>query len=125
MRYVALLAIVAALTVCLGLELLSKKKLEQRNAEIAEKQRELKPLAGYVAEVEAFSKKKDDLQRRIDWINQLKQRQSGPRDALHALGAMDSVATERDTITINRRSAEGRVTSRVRLCCGCSRSSPR
>jgi Tfp pilus assembly protein PilN len=120
MRYVALLAIVAALTVCLGLELLSKKKLEQRNAEIAEKQRELKPLAGYVAEVEAFSKKKDDLQRRIDWINQLKQRQSGPRDALHALGAMDtatieSVATERDTITINRRSAEGRVTSRVRL----------
>src|SRR6266849_2908285 len=105
MRYVALAAIVASLTLCLSLELIAKAKIDQRNAIIEQKRRELQPMA---AAVEAYSKTKDELQRRIDLINQLKQSQLGPVRAMQILteldtSSVDSIAIYRDSMTINAR----------------------
>ena len=112
MRYVALAAIVASLTLCLSLELIAKAKIDQRKTIIEQKRRELQPIAAMAAEVEAYSKTKDELQRRIDLINQLKQHQAGPLRAWRKLTEMDtssidSIAIDRDTMTIN---AHGQVT---------------
>jgi len=57
-RYVALAAIIASLTLCLGLELISRRKIEQRKAIIEEKKRELQPMAKIAAEVEAYANTK-------------------------------------------------------------------
>src|SRR5437764_4195145 len=108
MRYVALVAIIASLTICLGLELISRRKIEERNALIEQKKRELQPMAAMVAEVEAYQRSKDALQRRIDIINQLKMAQKGPVGALKILATIDpstidSVAIDDKTITINSR----------------------
>ncbi|HYS56101.1 MAG TPA: hypothetical protein VER58_20270 [Thermoanaerobaculia bacterium] len=108
MRYVALAAIVASLTLCLSLELIAKAKIDQRNAIIEQKRRELQPVAAMAAAVEAYSKTKDELQRRIDLINQLKQSQLGPVRAMQILteldtSSVDSIAIDRDSMTINAR----------------------
>jgi Tfp pilus assembly protein PilN len=133
MRYVALAAIVASLTLCLGLELLSQRKIDQRNTEIRQKRRELQPMAAIAAEVERYTVTKDDLQRRIDMINQLKQNQKGPSSAMKILSGVDpsvidSIAIDEKTITINshaeiktdvpvveRRSAAGRYMIRLKI----------
>ncbi len=133
MRYVALAAIVASLTLCLGLELVSRRKIDQRNAIIEQKRRELQPMAKIAAEVQRYQVTKDDLQRRIDIINQLKQSQKGPSSALKILVAidpsvMDSIAIDEKTITINshaeikldaevaeKRSAAGRYMLKVKI----------
>lgn len=106
MRYVAVAAIVASLTLCLGLELLSQRKINERTAELAQKRRELQPMAAMAAEVERYQVAKDALQRRIDIINQLKQNQKGPSPAMKILAgidpsAIDSIAIDDHTITIN------------------------
>ena len=108
MRYVALAAIVASLTLCLSLELIAKAKIDQRKTIIEQKRRELQPMAAMAAEVEAYSKTKDELQRRIDLINQLKQSQVGPVRAIKKLkqmdtAAIDSVAITGETLTINSK----------------------
>ena len=106
MRYVAVAAIVASLTLCLGLELLSQREIKERTAELEGKRRELQPMAAMAAEVERYQITKDALQRRIDIINQLKQNQKGPSDAMKILAtidpsAIDSIAIDDKTITIN------------------------
>lgn len=133
MRYVALAAIIASLTLCLGLELLSQRKIGERNAEIQQKRRELQPMSAVAAEVQRYTIKKDDLQRHIDVINQLKQSQKGPSNAMKILSAIDpsaidSIAIDDKTITINshaeiqtdapvveKRSAAGRYMLRVKI----------
>ena len=133
MRYVALTAIIASLTLCLGLELVSKRKIEQRNIEVQQKKRELQPLAAIAAEVHRYQVTKDDLQRRIDIINQLKQAQTGPLKAMKIISRLDpskidSIAIDGKTITINsraeiktdaevveRRSATGRYMLKVKI----------
>ena len=133
MRYVALAAIIASLTLCLSLELLSQRKIDQRKAEIQQKQRELQPMAAMAAEVQRYTVTKDDLQRHIDIINQLKQNQKGPSNAMKILSgvdpsAIDSIAIDDKTITINshaevktgaevveRRSAAGRYMLKLKI----------
>jgi Tfp pilus assembly protein PilN len=133
MRYVVLAAIVASLTLCLGLELISKQKIDQRNAIIEQKRRELQPMAKIAAEVQAYTHAKDTLQRRIDIINQLKMNQKGPVGAMKILAGVDpamidSIAIDQKTITINsraevqtdaevleRRSTNGRFTLKVKI----------
>jgi Tfp pilus assembly protein PilN len=133
MRYVALAAIVASLTLCLGFELLSRRKIDERNAIIEQKKRELQPMAAMAAEVDRYKVTKDDLQRRIDIINQLKQSQKGPSNAMKVLSGVDpsvidSIAIDDKTITINshaqiktdaevveRRSATGRYMLKVKI----------
>ena len=133
MRYVILAAVLASVTVCVALELMSRQKIEQRRAIIEQKQKELQPLANIAAEVQAYEQKKGALQRRIDIINQLKQSQRGPVAAIHILNALDpspidSVAIDDASITINshaeiktdaeiveKRAANGRFTFKVKI----------
>jgi Tfp pilus assembly protein PilN len=133
MRYVALAAIIASLTLCLGLELLSQRKIAERNAIIEQKKREVQPFSALVAEVQGYQVTKDGLQRRIDIINQLKQNQKGPSNAMKILASVDpsvidSIAIDDKTITINshaeinssaevveRRSAGGRYMLKVKI----------
>ena len=108
MRYVALAAIVASLTLCLGLELISRRKIDQRNAIIEQKRRELQPRAKMAAEVQGYQNTKEALQRRIDIINQLKMHQKSPAGAMKILAGVDpstidSIAIDEKTITINSR----------------------
>jgi len=133
MRYVALAAVLASLTVCVALELMSRQKIEQRHAIIEQKRRELQPLADIAAEVQAYQQKKEALQRRIDIINHLKQSQRGPVAAMHILmgldpSPIDSIAIGDTSITINshgkistdaeivdKRAANGRFMLKVKI----------
>src|SRR5258708_37269071 len=108
MRYVALGPIIASLIMCLGIELISRRKIDERNAIIEQKKGELQPMSAMAAEVKAYQDTKDALQRRIDMINHLKQSQKGPSGALKILAAIDpstinSIAIHDKTITINSR----------------------
>lgn len=53
-------------------------KLKDRQAEVANKQIEAQKLEKIIKDVEDYQKRKDNLQKRIDLINQLKQNQKGP-----------------------------------------------
>ncbi|HET8798348.1 MAG TPA: PilN domain-containing protein, partial [Thermoanaerobaculia bacterium] len=70
----ALLGIVAAL----GYWLWNKRELSQRREVVEARQAEAQKLEAIIKEVEAYQKRKDNLQQRIDLINQLKQNQKGP-----------------------------------------------
>jgi Tfp pilus assembly protein PilN len=109
MRYVVLAAAFVSLTVCLFLQLTTRGRIQERNAEVAQKRRELQPLASYAAEVQEYQNKKDELQRRIGLINQLKMHQTGPSAAMKKVLALDtsgieSIAIDGENLTINRRS---------------------
>jgi Tfp pilus assembly protein PilN len=70
----------------LGLGLLSggaywlynKRSLANKQEMVTVRKAEAQKLEAIIAEVEAFQKRKDSLQNRIDLINQLKQNQKGP-----------------------------------------------
>jgi type IV pilus assembly protein PilN len=70
----ALLGIVAAL----GYWLWNKRELSQRREVVEARQAEAQKLEAIIKEVDAYQKRKDNLQQRIDLINQLKQNQKGP-----------------------------------------------
>ncbi|HEX6177307.1 MAG TPA: PilN domain-containing protein, partial [Thermoanaerobaculia bacterium] len=57
---------------------INKRTLSNRQRVVAERRVEAQKLEAIIAEVEAFQKRKDSLQNRIDLINQLKQNQKGP-----------------------------------------------
>jgi type IV pilus assembly protein PilN len=53
-------------------------KIEDKEAEVAEAQREVDELEPYIREVEEFKAKKAELERKVEVINQLKANQHGP-----------------------------------------------
>ncbi len=53
-------------------------KIKDKEAEVAEAQREVDELEPYIREVEAFKAKKAELERKVEVINQLKANQHGP-----------------------------------------------
>jgi type IV pilus assembly protein PilN len=57
---------------------LEKRKLSERQETVAVKTTEAQRLEAIIKEVEDYQKRKDNLQKRIDLINQLKQGQKGP-----------------------------------------------
>jgi type IV pilus assembly protein PilN len=57
---------------------LEKRKLAERQDTVAIKTTEAQRLEAIIKEVEDYQKRKDNLQKRIDLINQLKQSQKGP-----------------------------------------------
>jgi type IV pilus assembly protein PilN len=57
---------------------INKRTLSSKQRTVAERRVEAQKLEAIIAEVEAFQKRKDNLQNRIDLINQLKQNQKGP-----------------------------------------------
>ena len=69
-----LVAIVGAL----GYWLIAKRNLARTIETMEQRKTEAKKLESAIAAVNDFQKKKDNLQKRIDLINQLKQNQKGP-----------------------------------------------
>lgn len=55
-----------------------KRELRQREEIVEQKTQEAQKLEAIIKEVEAYQRRKDSLQQRIDLINQLKQNQKGP-----------------------------------------------
>lgn len=66
------------LITALGYWFLQKRELTQRQEIVAQRQAEADKLEAIIKEVEDYQKRKDNLQQRIDLINQLKQNQKGP-----------------------------------------------
>ena len=67
-----------ALLIAAAYWLINKRTLANRKEMVAVRQAEAAKLEAIIAEVEAFQRRKDSLQNRIDLINQLKQNQKGP-----------------------------------------------
>jgi len=61
-----------------GYWLWEKRELKKRQDIVAEKTAEAQKLESIIKEVEDYQKRKENLQQRIDLINQLKQNQKGP-----------------------------------------------
>jgi type IV pilus assembly protein PilN len=70
--------LVLGLLVALGYWFWFKRELKQREAVVAERTIEAQKLESIINEVEQYQRRKDNLQQRIDLINQLKQNQKGP-----------------------------------------------
>ena len=70
--------IVLGVLVTLGHMLFLNGKIEEKQSEVAEAQREVDELEPYIREVEEFKAKKAELERKVEVINQLKANQHGP-----------------------------------------------
>ena len=64
--------------VTLGYVWVLNGRIEDKEAEVAEAQREVDELEPYIREVEEFKAKKAELERKVEVINQLKANQHGP-----------------------------------------------
>lgn len=74
---IAAFLIVAALLAG-GWFMIKSRELAAKKADVEAKQLEAQKLEAIIKEVEAFEKRKEDLKKRIDTINNLKQNQKGP-----------------------------------------------
>lgn len=70
--------LILGLLIGAGWWFLQKRALAERLETVAVKTDEAKRLESIIKEVEDYQKRKDNLQKRIDLINQLKQSQKGP-----------------------------------------------
>ena len=68
----------AGILLALGYWFVQKRTLANKKEMVEVRKAEAQKLEAIIAEVEAFQKRKDNLQSRIDLINQLKQNQKGP-----------------------------------------------
>ncbi|HEU4521907.1 MAG TPA: PilN domain-containing protein [Thermoanaerobaculia bacterium] len=89
---------------------INKRTLANREETRAQRQVEAQKLEAIIAEVEAFQKRKDSLQMRIDLINQLKQNQRGPVRIMDRISQdlpdlvwLDRMSVAGNQITINGR----------------------
>lgn len=85
---------------------LEKRKLAERQDTVAVKTTEAQRLEAIIKEVEDYQKRKDNLQKRIDLINQLKQSQKGP------VRIMDQISKDLpDLVWLDRLTMSGGVVS--------------
>lgn len=73
-----LACLILGLLVAFGYWFWNKRELKNREAVVAERTVEAQKLESIIKEVEEYQTRKDNLQQRIDLINQLKQNQKGP-----------------------------------------------
>jgi type IV pilus assembly protein PilN len=93
-----------------GYWFLAKRNLADAQERLAQRQAEAQKLESVIKQVEDFQHQKDNLQKRIDLINQLKQNQKGPvrimdqisRD-LPDLVWLDKMTIDAGKVTINGR----------------------
>jgi type IV pilus assembly protein PilN len=77
-------------------------KLKDREDQVTSKQAEAQKLEAIIKDVENYQKRKDNLQKRIDLINQLKQNQKGP------VRVMDRISQDvPDLVWLDRMSLGG------------------
>ncbi len=96
--------------VALGYWFLQKRALDERKEIVEQRTVEAKKLEAIIKEVEDYQKRKDNLQKRIDLINQLKQNQKGPVRIMDQISRdlPDLVWLDRMTISGGRISLAGR-----------------
>jgi Tfp pilus assembly protein PilN len=75
---IVLALLVVAVLLAGGWFMLKSRELSTKQADVEAKQLEAQKLEAIIKEVEAFEKRKEDLKKRIDTINNLKQNQKGP-----------------------------------------------
>lgn len=75
---IVLVCLMIGVLAALGYWYWNKRELKSREVIVAEKSVEAQKLEGIINEVEQYQRRKDNLQQRIDLINQLKQNQKGP-----------------------------------------------
>ena len=102
---VALAVVIAA-----GYWFINYQTRNKRQEEVTARKAEADKLEAIIKEVEAFQKRKDSLQNRIDLINQLKQNQKGPVHIMDQISRdlPDLVWLDRMSITGGRISISGR-----------------
>jgi Tfp pilus assembly protein PilN len=85
-------------------------RLKNRQQQVEARKVEAQKLEAIIAEVEAFQKRKDSLQSRIDLINQLKQNQKGPVRIMDRISQdlPDLVWLDRMLVDAGRVSVNGR-----------------
>ncbi|HEV7768105.1 MAG TPA: PilN domain-containing protein, partial [Thermoanaerobaculia bacterium] len=101
--------IVGAL-VSLGYWFWQKRERDARAAIVAERTIQAQKLENIIKEVEDYQKRKDNLQQRIDLINQLKQNQKGPVRVMDQISRdlPDLVWLDQMDITAGRITLSGR-----------------
>lgn len=93
-----------ALLIAAAYWLINKRTLANRKEAVAVREVEAQKLEAIIAEVEAFQKRKDSLQNRIDLINQLKANQKGP------VRIMDRISQDLpDLVWLDRMNVAGNV----------------
>jgi type IV pilus assembly protein PilN len=75
---IVLVCLMIGVLAALGYWFWNKRELKNREVIVAERSVEAQKLEGIINEVEQYQRRKDNLQQRIDLINQLKQNQKGP-----------------------------------------------
>jgi type IV pilus assembly protein PilN len=101
---------VVALIAALGYWWTETSKRDEVKALAATKQTEADKLESIIKDVENYQKRKDNLQKRIDLINQLKQNQKGPVRIMDRISQdlpdlvwLDHMVMDRNAITLNGR----------------------
>lgn len=108
-KWLLVTALTLSLLFCAWREFESQRTLRRMHADIAAAEAELRSNKGMDAEVRAYVRQKDALQKRIDAINQIKQQQKGPAGAVAKLAVMDTADIESvavvggNELVINRR----------------------
>jgi hypothetical protein len=108
-KWLLVTALVLSLLFCAWREFEAQRTLRRLHADIAAAEAEIKANKEIDAEVQAYVRQKDALQKRIDAINQIKQRQKGPAGAVAKVAAIDATDIEsvavvgHNELVINRR----------------------
>jgi type IV pilus assembly protein PilN len=98
--------VILGLLVAFGWWFWEKRTLSEKQDTVAVKSAEAQRLEAIIREVEDYQKRKDNLQKRIDLINQLKQGQKGP------VRIMDQISRDLpDLVWLDRMSMSGGVVS--------------
>ena len=108
-KWLLVIALTLSLLFCAWREFEAQRTLRQMHADIETAEAELRTNKDIDAEVQAYVRQKDALQKRIDAINQIKQQQKGPAGAVAKLAVMDTADIESvavvggNELVINRR----------------------
>ena len=107
---IVLACLILGILVSLGYWFWHKRELKNREDIKAERTIEAQKLESIIKEVEQYQRRKDNLQQRIDLINQLKQNQKGPVRIMDqvSLDLPDLVWLDSMDITAGRISLSGR-----------------
>ena len=107
---IVLACVILGLLVALGYWFWHKRELKNRQDIVAERTIEAQKLESIIKEVEQYQRRKDNLQKRIDLINQLKKNQKGPVRIMDqvSLDLPDLVWLDSMDITRGRISLRGR-----------------
>jgi type IV pilus assembly protein PilN len=94
--------LVVGVLVAAGYWFVEKRKLADRQETVKVRSAEAQKLESVIKEVEAYQRQKDNLQKRIDLINQLKQNQKGP------VRIMDRISQDLpDLVWLDRMNVQG------------------